>query len=58
MQEFGSISPLEAFKDLGITRLACRVFELKKQGVEIEKQTETAKNRFGESVHYARYRLV
>ena len=55
--DFGSISPLEAFSDLGIMRLASRVTDLKKDGVKIVKSMEKSKNRYGKTVHYARYRL-
>ena len=57
LEEFGSISPLEAFKDLGITKLATRISELKREGVQFEQEYESNKNRFGETVHYMRYRL-
>lgn len=57
MQDFGSISQLEAMKDLGVMRLASRVSDLRKMGVGIIKETETAKNRYGEMTRYARYRL-
>jgi hypothetical protein len=32
IREFGSITPLDAFKDLGVTRLAAVIFELKEDG--------------------------
>ena len=55
---FGSISPMEAFIDLGITKLATRISELKKEGYEFNQVYEGAKNRFGEPVHYMRYSLL
>ena len=58
MQNFGSISSLEAFKDLGVTRLSAVIFCLKQKGYAIGSQTEKCKNRYGEPVHFARYRLV
>lgn len=58
MNEFGSISSLEAFKDLGVTRLAAVIFDLKKKGVKIESKIESCKNRFGEPVHFSRYSIV
>lgn len=57
MREFGSITTLDAFNDLGITRLSARIFELKAEGHEIEAKDECYKNRFGENVRYARYSL-
>lgn len=55
MNEFGSISSMEAFTDLGITRLAARVSDAEKMGVRIERKSETAKNRYGQTTHYTRY---
>ena len=54
---FGSISPMEAFMDLGITKLATRVSEMTAEGVEFVKKYEETTNRFGEKVHYMRYSL-
>lgn len=53
--EFGSITPIDAFRDLGVTRLAAKVFELKKDGHDIDKVIETGKNRLGNRTRYARY---
>lgn len=56
IDEFGSITPYEAFRDLGITKLASRVSELiNKDGIAISKVKEHALNRYGEKVHYMRY---
>ena len=57
IKEFGSISPMEAFRDLGVTKLATRVSEMKMEGIEFEQKYEKAKNRYGESVYYMRYFL-
>ena len=57
MKDFGSISPLEAMRDLGVMRLAARISDLKDDKVPIIKEMEWGKNRYGEPIHYARYRL-
>lgn len=57
MEESGSITPFEAFAELGVTKLATRVSELRREGIPIVKSSETRKNRFGETVRYARYSL-
>lgn len=57
LKEFGSITPLQALKEFGIMRLAARIWELRKRGYNISKTTGIAKNRFGEEVKFARYRL-
>jgi len=58
MKEFGSITPLEAFRDLGIMRLGARIWDIEHQGVEIKHETEYAQNRFGDKIHYTRYSLA
>lgn len=55
INKYGSISPMEAFADLGITKLATRVSEMKKDGYVFEQEYIESKNRFGESVYYMRY---
>lgn len=57
MKRFGSISPMEAFVDLGITKLSTRIGEMIRDGVEIEKKTERSANRYGDITHYMRYSL-
>ena len=57
MERFGSISPMEAFSDLGITKLATRISELIQAGEPIVKHNETGRNRFGEKTHYTRYSI-
>lgn len=57
IKEYGSITPYEAFADLGITKLATRISEMTAQGIEFEKVMETSKNRYGQNVHYMRYSL-
>lgn len=55
MMEFGSITSLQAFTDLGDTRLSATIFELKKRGVNISCETITVKNRFGEPRRVKKY---
>lgn len=55
IDRFGSISPMEAFRDLGITKLATRISELKRDGYQFEQSYEKVNNRFGEPVMYMRY---
>ena len=55
IDRFGSISPFEAFSDLGITKLATRISEMIANGENISKQRETRRNRYGEKVTYMRY---
>lgn len=57
MLTFGSISSLEAFRDLGVTRLADVIFKMKKLGVKINTRAEKSTNRYGEPVYFARYSM-
>ena len=57
IERFGSISPLEAFRDLGITKLATRISEMRRNGIEFDQVYTETKNRFGDTCHYMRYYL-
>ena len=56
IDEKGSITPMEAFAELGITKLATRISELRRGGEKIEKRYVTGTNRFGEKIQYMEYR--
>ena len=53
---FGSITPMDAFSDLGITKLATRISEMKALGIQFDQAFEGRENRFGKKVRYMRYR--
>lgn len=57
IEEFGSITQLDALRDLGVMRLASRVSDLRSKGYNIVSKTESVKNRYGESCHIKRYSL-
>lgn len=57
MRDFGSITPLQALEYLGVMRLGARIYDLKKAGHPISRRMVTRKNRYGESVSFAEYRL-
>lgn len=57
IEETGSITQMEALKEFGCMRLASRISDLKRQGVPVKRTMETAKNRYGEPISYARYSL-
>lgn len=57
MKEFGSISPMEAYRVLGVTKLATRISEMRSAGMEFDQRMEKRKNRYGDKVHYMRYWL-
>lgn len=58
INDFGSITNLDAIRDLGCQRLASRISELKKMGYPIIGEFETGKNRYGEPTHYKRYSMM
>ena len=55
IQQFGSITTLEAFTDLGVMRLGARISEMRKNGIKIFDKTEAVKNRYGETCYIKRY---
>lgn len=57
MQDFGSITSIQAITDLGETRLSARIFELRRLGVGISFEWLNVTNRYGESRRVKRYIL-
>ena len=55
LDKFGSITPMEAFSDLGITKLATRISEMRAEGIEFNQELQKGKNRYGEVTHYMKY---
>ncbi|MGM9683145.1 MAG: helix-turn-helix domain-containing protein [Eubacteriales bacterium] len=55
--EFGSITQLDALRDLGVMRLASRISDLRRNGYEIESDIVGVKNRYGETCRIKRYRF-
>lgn len=58
MREFGSITQLEAFRDLGVFRLASRISDLKRQGYVITGDMVAVNNRYGEKCYVKRYSIA
>lgn len=58
MKDYGSITSLEAVNEYGIMRLASRINDLRAQGIAISSEVVSGKNRYGETTHYAVYRLA
>ena len=52
----GSITPMDAFSKLMITKLSTRISELKVIGVQFEQNYETSVSEIGSKSHYMRYR--
>ena len=58
MQTFGSITQIDALRDIGCMRLASRISDLRQQGYAIGRRMKVGKNRYGESVSFAEYYLI
>lgn len=55
LEQFGSITPLEAQAEYAIMRLGARIKELRIAGYDIDTNIVYTRNRFGERTRYARY---
>lgn len=55
INRFGSITQLEALRDLGVMRLASRMSDLKSRGYPVVSKREMVLNRYGEKSPIARY---
>ena len=55
LEAHGSITPMEAFNNLGITKLSTRISEMIRRGYKFRKVPVEGKNRYGEPVRYMRY---
>jgi hypothetical protein len=55
IEDFGSITPMEAIFDLGITKLATRISEMRKDGIRFNIEPVKSKNRYGKTVRFAKY---
>lgn len=58
IDRFGSITQIDALRDLGVMRLASRISDLRRLGYLIVSEQEPVKNRFGETCHIKRYSLA
>lgn len=58
IREFGSITPLQAFADLGITKLATRISEMKRDGMNIKVDSVQQKNRYGKTITFSKYSMM
>lgn len=57
IEEFGSITPLEAMQDLGVYRLSARIADLKADGYSFITDMVAVPNRYGGKSHVASYKL-
>lgn len=57
MRSYGSITALQAMRDLGVYRLASRIHELRDNGIGITSDNVLVQNRYGDQSKIARYTL-
>ena len=57
MEEHSTITPLQAQNELGVMRLAARIWDLRHAGHNIVQRSVNGKNRYGEATSFAEYRL-
>lgn len=57
INEFGSITQIDALRDIGCMRLASRISDLRSRGYDIVSELVPVKNRYGEICHIKRYKF-
>ena len=57
LQQYGSITSLESFREYGFTRLSAVIFILKEQNYEFDEEWITKPNRYGEKTTFKKYIL-
>lgn len=55
INDFGSITCLEAFRDLGIIQLPKRIYALRHIGINIDYNWQVVINRYNEKIKIKRY---
>lgn len=58
MKQNGGITAMNAYEKLKITRLSARIYDLRKAGVEIEKERVSYISQDGIAKHYDIFRLA
>lgn len=57
LNEYRTLTSMEAFQLYGITRLSARIKELREMGYDIVTLNFYGENRYGETVRYGKYWL-
>lgn len=58
LKTFKTITSMQAFTDLGVTRLSAVIFELVRKGITIYKKPIAVCNRYGEPITVTKYSLT
>lgn len=57
LEDYGSITTFDSFTELGITRLASRINDLKNQGYDFDEEWISKENRYGKKISFKKYIL-
>lgn len=57
LNQGNTITTLDAFRKLGITRISAVIYDLKKEGYKLITERVTVKNRYGEKCSVCRWSL-
>lgn len=57
LKTYGEINSLEAIREFGNTRLSSTIYLLRQDGYNIETVKTEGKNRYGDTVYFATYKL-
>lgn len=57
LNDFGSITRIQSFADLGVCELSSRIGELEDMGFEFDRKKLTLKNRYGVNITVTEYSL-
>lgn len=57
LKAHGSITSMDAINCFGATRLSAVIFDLRRDGWNIETEFEEGRSRFGDKTRYGRYHL-
>ena len=57
LKKYGKITPLEAIRDLGNTRLSATIFSLRKDGYTIFADSVEVSTRWGTKTHVSQYEI-
>lgn len=55
LNDFGSITSLEAYRDLGIIQLPRRIYDLRQAGINIKSDWQVVINRYNEKTQIKRF---
>ena len=58
LQDKGHITSWQAIREFGITRLSAVIYNLRHDGYNIQSESVSRKNRYGDKVTFAKYVLV